>query len=162
ILALAADFLRFIGRSKGLFQRQAPGCEADLLQRPHRERGATQNIIDPLLDAGIEIGGRDNLIDQAKLIRALPPDAASRYQVAHCHLKRYLPNQPKQATCARNQAELGFRQSKARLARSDDDVAGQGQFETSTERVTVDSRNDRFAQAMSLGQSWPAWPPAAP
>src|SRR5262249_52950898 len=68
----------------------------------------------------------------------------------------------KQATCARNQAELGFRQSKARLARSDDDVAGQGQFETSTERVTVDSRNDRFAQAMSLGQSWPAWPPAAP
>jgi hypothetical protein len=118
-----------------------------------RERDrAGEQTVSPNLTGGTDVIGIDNLIDDAggeRLRRGQRP-------ALRAHFEREpgagQPGQPLSPPGSGDDAEVDFRLSDLCVSRRDAEVAGHRHFETSSERVAMDRRNERLRRVLEALQ----------
>ena len=95
----------------------------------------------PLQDRLGEIVGRHNLSGDAQRVSALGIDPPARQHDVGRHIFANGPRQSLRTAAAGRQPEPALRQTKLRCGGYDDDVATQGNLETTAECETIDRAN---------------------
>lgn len=82
-----------------------------------------------MVDAAIEFGLGDDLVDKTQFICSPGAHSASGHQIAGCRAHRDLSRKSKDAARTGDQSELRLEQREVRELGRDDDVAAECEFE---------------------------------
>src|SRR6266550_885257 len=122
------------------------GPPRDGLDRANGKRRTREDIFEPAVDRRVQIGARDDLVDDTERKCFARRNTTASQQNAHRRSERDLSLKERHTTVERHAADTRLRKAEARLVARDDDVTAQHHLEATAECDAIDASNNRDIQ----------------
>ena len=122
------------------------------LRRPQRDRRTVDELPGEGDGLGVDVVGRDDLVDQPDLERLRRPHVPAGEDEVLGLGRADQPGEPLGAAGARDDPEQDLRLSDAGVVPGDAEVRGHREFQPAAERVAGDRGDDRLRDAGQLGE----------